>query len=1205
MFKICLALAGFIFCLSPEQATAQCNGNFPAGSVCGTINGGAPGPVSLGVLPYTPERFAQPTDPDDTLSFTRMCAAISAAGVGAEAALKPGRVYNVFSTTPVNQSVACLISGVNGLRWYSNGATINIGYTVGPSISYFIELTNSTNIEINDLIGVAASGKHSSGDTIGVNWITCSNQGGVGFFGCRNLHVRRVNITGAINGIAITRAQGTGLWSWNITADGTFTNIGYPFSNQADGLNSSFDIVTNNAGRSYIGYNVWGVSGRINSTTGNELNDVEIAALGFGGAGDLSQNTTANIFIDYVNRNSTNYGASLLTLSHQQGDPVNADIASTISNVHFRLNVAFNGNPSTELFEANSFIGTQGSMSLGDPGNTENNITFSGKVSGSINSSFLGCLLTTSNGNCGGFNGATKGSFNLHDLEISSSNTSPWAIGTGAKVTFQNYASSGAVFPTFDGGYDFGLLTIRQPVVFGNSGSEPIQGRLNILDQSGGNTAINIHKGNAIQLFRSDDTLVGGLGTGPGFPTLSGGVGFGAGLGANSVLTWEVIPPNGHFVPNIDNTYTIGSSGLRPSNVFGVVGTFNSIVLPGSSSGNLTIQAAAAAGTNTITLPAGTTDFSATGGTSQVVKQTSVGGAFTVARLAAGDLSAINGGTVLGNPTTGSAAPTATASLQLGIAGATAGSLIICPGTGASCTTLSASNNTANWSFNLPTSLGATGTILASGGIGAATTWDNFSAHLTQGTGITLSGTTNVTVALTTPVSLANGGTNNSLTASNGGVVWSDASKLNILAGTATANLPLISGAAATPAWATIAYPTSATSGGVAYFSSTTAMASSGLMTLNGVMYGGGAGNPPLSTAQGAANTVLTANVGAPSFSAAPVIGTSVTTPSSFGGSAVGSTKTINGTSNGSPASAYLLLQTNGQFVGINNTTPKTYLDINANASSSPALINSTSMQRWQAADASNGGSEWINYGGATGNILAGITAGGTSASPTATATNRNMFVLQGWGYNGTTFQIGGNITIVTPGAGRGGATWSGTNQGTQIAFYTTPNNSTTSAEAVDILASGCLAVGSFTTDCGFGGIFANTFIQATTYLQSGTKLRAVGSAPALTSCGTSPSIEGSDLSGTVTMGTGSPTGCVITFNVAYTGAPRCTVSWRVNLASMQYSVSTSAITLTQTATSSNVVDYICTVRSGGWLLKRDLDPATNDNSPAFMDQVA
>lgn len=61
--------------------------------------------------------------------------------------------------------------------------------------------------------------------------------------------------------------------------------------------------------------------------------------------------------------------------------------------------------------------------------------------------------------------------------------------------------------------------------------------------------------------------------------------------------------------------------------------------IDGSSSGSVTLKAPAVAGTNTITFPAGTTNFSSTGGTSQVVKQTSAGGAFTVARLACADLS--------------------------------------------------------------------------------------------------------------------------------------------------------------------------------------------------------------------------------------------------------------------------------------------------------------------------------------------------------------------------------------------------------------------------------------------------------------------------------------------------------------------------------------------------------------------------------------
>ncbi len=77
------------------------------------------------------------------------------------------------------------------------------------------------------------------------------------------------------------------------------------------------------------------------------------------------------------------------------------------------------------------------------------------------------------------------------------------------------------------------------------------------------------------------------------------------------------------------------------------------LVLKGATSGTTTLNAAAMAGSTTITLPGGTTDFSATGGTSQVVKQVSTGAALTVARLACSDLSDSGAGC------TGAAAPSA------------------------------------------------------------------------------------------------------------------------------------------------------------------------------------------------------------------------------------------------------------------------------------------------------------------------------------------------------------------------------------------------------------------------------------------------------------------------------------------------------------------------------------------------------------------
>ncbi|GEM_PF-3934034 len=64
-------------------------------------------------------------------------------------------------------------------------------------------------------------------------------------------------------------------------------------------------------------------------------------------------------------------------------------------------------------------------------------------------------------------------------------------------------------------------------------------------------------------------------------------------------------------------------------------------------------------------------------------------------------------------------------------------------------------------------------------------------------------------------------------------------------------------------------------------------------------------------------------------FTGTVAVATSATSPIIYGGSAVGSTLTLNGTSNGAPASAYVLLNpTNGQNVGIGTANPGSKLDI-------------------------------------------------------------------------------------------------------------------------------------------------------------------------------------------------------------------------------------------------------------------------------------
>jgi hypothetical protein len=200
---------------------------------------------------------------------------------------------------------------------------------------------------------------------------------------------------------------------------------------------------------------------------------------------------------------------------------------------------------------------------------------------------------------------------------------------------------------------------------------------------------------------------------------------------------------------------------------------------------------------------------------------------------------------------------------------------------------------------------------------------------------------------------------------------------------------------------------------------------------------------------------------------------TSVTSPVHYGGTAAGSTNVINGTSNGSPSSAYVNIQTNGQFASVGNTTPRTYLDINANLTSSPSLVVSTSVVRMQAADSVSGGQEWVSYAGASaGNILSGAVANGTSASPTATANGSYMFNLRGYGYTGSAFAVGSIIIM------RSDSLWSGTNQGSAIDFYTTPNTTASIALAATLQASGGLSVGT-SVDPGIGGILANTSLKA------------------------------------------------------------------------------------------------------------------------------
>ena len=96
---------------------------------------------------------------------------------------------------------------------------------------------------------------------------------------------------------------------------------------------------------------------------------------------------------------------------------------------------------------------------------------------------------------------------------------------------------------------------------------------------------------------------------------------------------------------------------------------------------------------------------------------------------------------------------------------------------------------------------------------------------------------------LTIPWTLANGGTNAALTASNGGIFYSTATAGAILSGTATAGQMLQSGSTAAPAWSTSTYPATNAVNTLLYASSANVMAA--LATANNGMLVTSAGGVP------------------------------------------------------------------------------------------------------------------------------------------------------------------------------------------------------------------------------------------------------------------------------------------------------------------------------------------------------------------------
>ena len=129
--------------------------------------------------------------------------------------------------------------------------------------------------------------------------------------------------------------------------------------------------------------------------------------------------------------------------------------------------------------------------------------------------------------------------------------------------------------------------------------------------------------------------------------------------------------------------------------------------------------------------------------------------------------------------------------------------------------------------------------------------------------------------------SLALGGTNAALTADNGGIVYSNASSLAILAHTATAQQLLMSGASTTPQWSTTTYPLTNAINTIMYASSANALGSIAAAN-SSVLITSSAGVPSMSGAMTNGQLII-GSTGATPTAATLTAGTGITIANSAG----------------------------------------------------------------------------------------------------------------------------------------------------------------------------------------------------------------------------------------------------------------------------------------------------------------------------------